>query len=155
MCSIVDVADYILEKYGTMTTMKLQKLAFYSQARTLVVNGVPLFDEDFEAWANGPVSPVLYALHKGKFLVHPGDLGSAGEKAAALEPGVVASVDGACGFLSTLSGNQLSQMTHAEAPWMRARKGCSDGDCCRAVIAKESMKGYYSSHPVWSAQGDL
>ena len=73
MCSIVDVADYILEKYGTMTTMKLQKLAFYSQARALVVNGMPLFDEDFEAWANGPVSPALYALHKGRFLVHPGE----------------------------------------------------------------------------------
>ena len=86
MCSIVDVADYILEKYGTMTTMKLQKLAFYSQARALVVNGMPLFDEDSEAWANGPVSPALYALHKGRFLVHPGDLGCAVERTTRLGP---------------------------------------------------------------------
>mgnify|MGYP003370017605 FL=1 len=155
MCSIVDVADYILEKYGTMTTMKLQKLAFYSQARALVVNGMPLFDEDFEAWANGPVSPALYALHKGRFLVHPGDLGCAGGKDDPLGPDTAAAVDGACGFLSTLSGNQLSQMTHAEDPWIHARKGRSDGDRCRTVIAKESMKDYYSLHPVWSTRGGL
>ena len=33
--SIVDVATYILERTGTVTTMKLQKLAFYSQAQHL------------------------------------------------------------------------------------------------------------------------
>ena len=30
--SVVDVATYILERTDTITTMKLQKLAFYSQA---------------------------------------------------------------------------------------------------------------------------
>lgn len=75
MHSIADVADCILERCGAMPTMKLQKLAFYSQARSLVVNGSPLFGEDFEAWENGPVSPELYALHKGRFIVRPGDLG--------------------------------------------------------------------------------
>lgn len=155
MHSIVDVAGCILERYGAMPTMKLQKLAFYSQARALIVNGAPLFDEDFEAWENGPVSPALYALHKGRFLVHPGDLGRPGGGGAPLDPGVAAAVDGACGFLSTLSGNQLSQMTHAEDPWMHARKGCSDGDRCRTVIAKESMRDYYSLHPVWSTRGGL
>ena len=32
MADILTVAAFILQKYGTMTTMKLQKLAFYSQA---------------------------------------------------------------------------------------------------------------------------
>ena len=27
----------------------------------------PLFDEEFEAWANGPVCRELYNLHKGVF----------------------------------------------------------------------------------------
>lgn len=57
MHSIVDVAGCILERYGAMPTMKLQKLAFYSQARALVVNGAPLFGEDFEAWENGRYRP--------------------------------------------------------------------------------------------------
>ena len=70
--SVVDVATYILERTDTITTMKLQKLAFYSQALHLVINGTPLFPEDFHAWRGGPVAPELYAFHRGKFLIRPG-----------------------------------------------------------------------------------
>ncbi len=45
--SVVDVATYILERTDTITTMKLQKLAFYSQAQHLAQYGVQLFPEDF------------------------------------------------------------------------------------------------------------
>lgn len=34
--SITDVAAYILERTGTITTMQLHKLAFYAQAEHLV-----------------------------------------------------------------------------------------------------------------------
>ena len=34
MAHVVDVAAYILEDLGSVSTMKLQKLAFYSQAYT-------------------------------------------------------------------------------------------------------------------------
>lgn len=70
--SVVDVATYILERTDTITTMKLQKLAFYSQAQHLAQYGVQLFPEDFQAWRGGPVVPELYALHRGKFLIRPG-----------------------------------------------------------------------------------
>jgi hypothetical protein len=73
--SIVDIAKYILRVKDECTTMKLQKLCYYSQAWTLVWDDIPLFPEDFEAWANGPVSPVLFALHKGMFVLGDGDLG--------------------------------------------------------------------------------
>ena len=53
MGSVFDTAKYILEKCGTMSTMKLQKLCYYSQAWSLVWDDAPLFDEDFEAWAMG------------------------------------------------------------------------------------------------------
>lgn len=149
MHSIADVADCILERCGAMPTMKLQKLAFYSQARSLVVNGSPLFGEDFEAWENGPVSPELYALHKGRFIVRPGDLGRPIGGGAPFDPCAVEAIEDSCGLLSALSRNQLSQMTRAEDPWMHARIGCSDGERCRTVITKESMKDYYSLHPVW------
>ena len=57
-----------------MTTMKLQKLAFYSQAESLACRGLPLFDEDFQAWRGGPVCRELYAQHRGKFLIREGEL---------------------------------------------------------------------------------
>jgi hypothetical protein len=51
------------------TAWKLQKLVYYSQVWSLVWNERPLFNERIEAWANGPVVPDLYQLHRGSFLV--------------------------------------------------------------------------------------
>ena len=68
MAHVVDVAAYILECLGSVSTMKLQKLTFYSQAYYLVEHGTPLFPEEFEAWANGPVAPDLFKRHKGEFV---------------------------------------------------------------------------------------
>ena len=69
MANVFDVAKYILEKLGTLSTMKLQKLCYYCQAWSLVWDDTPLFDEKFEAWANGPVCPQLFQKHKGLFAV--------------------------------------------------------------------------------------
>ncbi len=55
MASAHDVGKYVLEKRGSMTTWKLQKLVYYSKAWHLVWEGEPLFPEHIEAWANGPV----------------------------------------------------------------------------------------------------
>ena len=60
MANVFDVAKYILEKLGTLSTMKLQKLCYYCQAWSLVWDDTPLFDEKFEAWANGPVCRELF-----------------------------------------------------------------------------------------------
>ena len=79
MARIDDVAAYILEDLGSVSTMKLQKLTFYSQAYYLVTCGSPLFPEDFEAWANGPVAPILFKRHKGEFVISRGFFGSTNE----------------------------------------------------------------------------
>jgi len=52
-----------------MTAMKLQKLAYYSQAWSLVWDEKALFPEKIEAWANGPVVRALYDRHRGMFKV--------------------------------------------------------------------------------------
>ena len=55
MANVFDVAKYILQRTGKISTWKLQKLCYYSQAWTLAWTGKPLFEEEFEAWRNGPV----------------------------------------------------------------------------------------------------
>ncbi len=74
--SMVGVARYILRERGrrgqtpsgrTLSTVKLQKLVYYSQAWHLVWEDRPLFPERIEAWANGPVVPDLYREHRGDF----------------------------------------------------------------------------------------
>lgn len=67
--SVLDVAAYILSQHGPMSHMKLQRLVYYSQAWHLVWEGTPLFPERIEAWANGPVVPVLYEALQGEFFV--------------------------------------------------------------------------------------
>jgi uncharacterized phage-associated protein len=71
---VVDVAEYILELHGPMSTMKLHKLLYYCQVYCLVTQDRPMFDLDFQAWMNGPVIPELFELHRGKFLVRHGEL---------------------------------------------------------------------------------
>ena len=63
MVDVKDVAQYILDKQGGMTTWKLQKLVYYCQAWSLVWDDEPLFPDDIEAWANGPVVRKLYDIH--------------------------------------------------------------------------------------------
>ena len=75
MANAIDVAAYILEQIGSVTTMKLQKLVYYTQVRYLVMNGRPLFSDEIQAWANGPVAPNLYHIHSGRYMIGRGGLG--------------------------------------------------------------------------------
>ena len=74
MSNVFTVAKYILQQKGAMSSMKLQKLCYYAQAWSLVWDDAPLFDEDFQAWRNGPVCYELYNLHRGQFSVHASDI---------------------------------------------------------------------------------
>ena len=65
--SVHDVAAYVLREAGAMSTVKLHKLVYYSQAWHLVWDEEPLFVEPIEAWANGPVVRALYDHHRGRF----------------------------------------------------------------------------------------
>ena len=81
MANVFDTAKYILEQSGPMSTMKLQKLCYYSQAWSLVWDDSPLFEEDFQAWANGPVCPELFFKTQGKYSVNADDeTGGEGER---------------------------------------------------------------------------
>ena len=148
MRTIVDVAAHILDYYGPMTTMKLQKLAYYSQAHCQSTRNQPLFEEDFQAWVNGPVCPELYRQHRGKFMLHRGDLDAAVAGRAGLDDYARREVHAVCDELSACTGNELSQRTHQESPWLRARDGYGPSEHCEVVITKDSMKSYYSVHPV-------
>lgn len=126
MTTIFNVAAYILNITGTITTMKLQKLAYYSQAYSLVTTGYPLFNEGFQAWRNGPVCPELFALHRGKFLIRKGELVlPSAEKLNedSLTDGQKLIVEKVCEKFVGYSGSDLSAMTHHEDPWKDAYDG--------------------------------
>lgn len=143
MVSILDAAKYITEKRGEMSAMKLQKLMYYCQAWNLVWEENPLFADDFEAWANGPVLPELYAMHRGQFKVSPVMFSEA--DSSKLSDGERVNVDKVLGFYAEQTAQWLSNLTHQETPWLSARGTTPPGDFCAAIISQSAMHEYYSS----------
>lgn len=142
MATVHDVAAYILEKNGPMSAMKLQKLVYYSQAWHLVWEDEPLFPQRIEAWANGPVCPDLYDAHRGQFSVS-----SISGKPERLKKDEKSSINAVLKFYGGKDAQYLSDLTHAEDPWRKARAsaGVDERDRCNAVVTPESMMEYYSS----------
>lgn len=140
MATVFDVARYILEKKGTMSTMKLQKLCYYCQAWSLVWDDAPLFNEEFHAWANGPVCHELFYHTQGKFSVsandEPGD-------STVLTSEQKDTIDTVLDYYSPHDAQWLSQLTHMEDPWNNARTGLPIGMGSDRIITKESMAIYY------------
>ncbi|MDB9449909.1 Panacea domain-containing protein [Dolichospermum circinale] len=104
-----------------MTNMKVQKLLYYSQSLHLAMYDEPLFAEEIQAWRYGPVCPPAYRFYsefeanqlpvpsQELFLQIPDD------KKQLLEE-VWENFGGYHAYL-------LSDMTHFEFPWKKARKG--------------------------------
>jgi uncharacterized phage-associated protein len=141
MATVYDVAAYILSKKGVMTAMKLEKLTYYSQAWSLVWNEACLFHNRFEAWANGPVSPELYAAHAGMFEVGPGSIIRGNP--AALSERESRTVDTVLDFYGEKTAQWLSDLTHLESPWKDARNGLPPGARSSAEITPAAMAEYY------------
>lgn len=141
MAKVDDVAALIVAKLGAMPAMKLQKLAYYSQAWHLVWEGKPLFTARVEAWANGPVVPKLYQQHRRQYRVDAWPSGDPSALSVAEESTVVAIIS----HYGDKDANWLSDLTHYERPWRDARSGLAPGDRGNSVIEHAAMFEYYSS----------
>ena len=81
-------------------------------------DGVPLFDEDFQAWANGPVCPQLYNDHRGLFVVD--------KSLYAQHPKYdftdqeLETIDIVLRDYGNETPHYLSELTHKERPWKEA-----------------------------------
>ena len=136
MPSVLDVADYLLKQHGPMTAMKLQKLVYYSQAWSIVWDDEAIFEEEIEAWKDGPVVRRLWDAHRGQYRVES----IAGGEADRLSPKQKESVDAVLKFYGDKSAQWLSDLTHLESPWKTAwNVGQS------SVISKAALGEYYSS----------
>ena len=142
IASIFDVAKFILTRCGSMTTMKLQKLCYYCQAWSLAWDGEPLFSEEFEAWANGPVCPQLFSQHRGVFVVGPGWT-ALPEQNFPFSREQIETMEAVLRDYGSKTPHWLSELTHKEAPWREARAGIPDGMPSTVVIEKDMMQQYY------------
>lgn len=141
MVTNFDTASYILERQRRLSTVKLQRLCFYAQAWALVWDDTPLFDGDFEAWANGPICTVLFEKFKGRFDLHAEDVTDG--NSSKLSDQQKENVDKVLDFYGHYNILYLSRLTHIEDPWKRAREGCCPEEDSSEIISKASMALYY------------
>ena len=145
--SITDVAAFILNRTGTITTMQLHKLASYAQAEHLVKHqGAPLFPEDFYAWRSGPVAPLLFILHRNKFIIRPGELPYGDpDRLSDEEKNLIIRI---CTLMGDMTGAELGDHVCSEDPWLHARGNKKTFDPGDTLIPKIAMGVYYFEHRI-------
>ena len=142
--SVFDVAKYVLSRLDEpCTTMKLHKLLYYCQAWYLVWEDKPLFKEDIEAWANGPVIRALFNFHQGMYwaAIDQLTLGNPSKLNAVQRE----DIDNVLTFYGNKTSQWLIDQTLIETPWLNARKGMLPNERGNRIIPLEAISEYYSS----------
>ena len=120
-----------------MTNMKLQKMLYYQQGFHLAYFGLPLFDEDIEAWMYGPVVPSMYEKYKGN-----GRKGIEPDRTLDFtfeQKNEQALFNEVCKVYGAYSAIGLMNMTHGEMPW----KSTPTGEGTGHIIPKEKMQSFF------------
>ena len=139
--TVHDVTAYVLSRKGRMPADKLHKLLYYAQSWSLVWDERPLFRARIEAWANGPVVPAVYRLHRGKYSVKTWPWGDASR----LDQDAIETAEAVIEFYGPKSSTWLSSLTHREDPWKDARGDLLPGQIGRNEISQAAMAEYYGS----------
>jgi len=159
---VFDVVFYVLNKLYELsvnspeylpTDMKLQKLLYFIQGFHMKYNdGALLFNENFQAWVNGPVVPVVFQQYKyyGTSVISKSEIGSY-QSFSKNDTELINSVVEEYGKISPY---QLSELTHRpDTAWKKTRRyyNIADFASCQCVIPNnyiaeefnhKELKGY-------------
>jgi len=143
----LDVALYFIKKgvdeKKPITNKKMQKLVYYAQAWSLVLNKEKLFNERIEAWVHGPAIPSLYK----KFMQF-------GSEPIVLENSEFENINFSKKQEKLLSNiwqvygkypaDYLEALSHSELPWQEARGDAPSSQPSNKTIKLETIKTFYA-----------
>ena len=155
---INEITDFVIGYFNNLdvdiTPLKLQKILYYIQAWHLVFfKKHPLFNEEPEAWVNGPVYRTIYNRFKDNW--YSGETLTIGEpeniesdfediknnvKLTKTQKELLFTVLQKYG---KLSAGELVYITHVEDPWNKAREGLEPFERCDNHISFDNMYNYY------------
>lgn len=140
------VADWFLNAVDRsagdlITHLKLQKLVYYAQAWSLALLERPLFDEDVQAWAHGPVVPSLWR----RFRAHGFDPLPPAADTPSFDPETEALLADVMHAYGEHSARALEDLTHSEEPWRAARGSLPPEARCTTPISMEHMRTFYGA----------
>ena len=138
MISVTIVASYIYHRYlkemgCEIDEMKLHKLLYLAQRESFVMLDKPMFSEAFEAWRFGPVMVCIRDLYKNK---HFHVLGNPSNELAEYLP----VFDVVFERYASWDSWSLSDLTHCESSWKKARNGCADDAPCNTLLKNEDIR---------------
>lgn len=141
---VLNLSQYIynrLNDLGAVEAIKMQKLLYYCKAWSLATLDHAIFPDKIQAWKHGPVVASLYPLHRGEIILEEWKHGNV-KKLASIDRKIA---DAVIDVYGGLTGWELRDLTHIEAPWKDAWNKSGQGNTQGVVIEDEDMKIYYSS----------
>lgn len=144
--SALTVAEYFIDKANKekkpITNKKLQKLLYYAQVWSLVLNGEKLFSERIEAWVHGPAIPAVYRKFKGfEFNPIQIDTSTISFNFSKKQSELLESIWSVYG---KYNAEYLEALSHSELPWQEARKEVSASEPSNNVISLATAKKFYA-----------
>lgn len=154
---IITLSQFIILHFQNMETpishLKLHKLLYYSQAWYMVnFDRKMLFEDQPEAWVNGPVYPVVYRAFSSKkdsplkinstFSTPSKDFDEK-KKLLNLSPADEAFMYSIFHSYGPMSDLRLVYETHEEKPWLEARKNIPPFARSTEKISFDTMYRYY------------
>ena len=142
------VAEYFIWKAQgekkAITNKKLQKLLYYAQAWSLVLNNKKLFNEKIEAWVHGPAVRDVYVEYK-KFGFGPITKSVSNSEVAKISDNARNFLDQVWSVYGKRDAAYLEYLSHSEMPWQKAREGLEPHIGSANEISLRDMKEFYSS----------
>lgn len=147
MSTATQVADWIVrfshdDLAAPVTPMSLEKITYYAQCFWLALEGDPLFKEPIRAWRHGPVIRAVwdaYRDHGAQPIIPTPD----GDQK--IDANVEQFLCDLVTFLGGYTAIQLSNATHAEEPWLKARQGYGRRDNSDILMPVDELRSYYCS----------
>jgi len=144
MISCLDAAQYFIARAYEdglevdITNMKVQKLLYYAQSLHLALYDQPLFAEEIQAWRYGPVCPPAYRFYsdfEAQQLPFPER-----KNLSNLSKDIQSILDEVWENFGGYHAYRLSEMSHLEFPWRKARQGLPTAASSIQPILLEDLK---------------
>ncbi len=142
----LSVAEYFIDRANKekkpITNKKLQKLLYYAQVWSLVLNEEKLFSERIEAWVHGPAIPIVYRKFR-EFEFNPIKLDTS-SSSFSFSKKQSDLLDSIWSVYGKHEAQYLEALSHSELPWQEARKELSPSEPSNKIISMTTAKKFYA-----------
>ena len=141
----IDISKYIVNifniNWSPISHLKLQKILYYTEWRSLAILNNSIVNFEFEARINWPVCRNIYNEFKIYWF---DDLPNFElDKKLNLEENDISLINEVISKYWKLSARDLVNLSHSEEPRIKARSWLINTDIWTAIIQKEIMKNYF------------